>query len=126
MLLVSREVPLCGFLPPMGEITDFLKPLGLFQGKGWSGPHWTEVPSLLSEFLRTADFSLFPQVKYHLRFSYTRRNYLWPQMGNFFLKETEGWHTTSLFPLFPNPGPREPTSPDGGEPGEKHFWELHY
>uniref|UniRef100_A0A2K5SFW9 ATP binding cassette subfamily A member 3 n=1 Tax=Cebus imitator TaxID=2715852 RepID=A0A2K5SFW9_CEBIM len=56
-------------------------------------------------------------VKYHLRFSYTRRNYLWTQTGSFFLKETEGWHTTSLFPLFPNPGPREPTSPDGGEPG---------
>ncbi|XP_048188352.1 phospholipid-transporting ATPase ABCA3 isoform X1 [Perognathus longimembris pacificus] len=56
-------------------------------------------------------------VKYHLRFSCTRRNYMWTQTGNFFLKETEGWHTNSLFPLFPNPGPREPTSPDGGEPG---------
>uniref|UniRef100_A0A8D2I8B3 ATP binding cassette subfamily A member 3 n=1 Tax=Urocitellus parryii TaxID=9999 RepID=A0A8D2I8B3_UROPR len=56
-------------------------------------------------------------VKYHLRFSYTRRNYMWTQTGNFFLKETEGWHTTSLFPLFPNPGPREPAFPDGGEPG---------
>ncbi|KAF4015502.1 hypothetical protein G4228_007417 [Cervus hanglu yarkandensis] len=56
-------------------------------------------------------------VRYHLRFSYTRRNYMWTQTGSFFLKETEGWHTTSLFPLFPNPGPREPTSPDGGEPG---------
>uniref|UniRef100_A0A452VD19 ATP binding cassette subfamily A member 3 n=1 Tax=Ursus maritimus TaxID=29073 RepID=A0A452VD19_URSMA len=58
-----------------------------------------------------------PLVKYHLRFSYTRRNYMWTQTGSFFLKETEGWHTTSLFPLFPNPGPREPASPDGGEPG---------
>ena len=66
-------------------------------------------------------FSLLLQVKYHLRFSYTRRNYMWTQTGSFFLKETEGWHTTSLFPLFPNPGPREPTSPDGGEPGEEHF-----
>ncbi|XP_058536334.1 phospholipid-transporting ATPase ABCA3 [Ochotona princeps] len=56
-------------------------------------------------------------VKYHLRFSYTRRNYIWTQSGSFLLKETEGWHTTSLFPLFPNPGPREPSSPDGGEPG---------
>uniref|UniRef100_A0A671G5F2 ATP binding cassette subfamily A member 3 n=1 Tax=Rhinolophus ferrumequinum TaxID=59479 RepID=A0A671G5F2_RHIFE len=56
-------------------------------------------------------------VRYHLRFSYTRRNYMWTQTGSFFLKETEGWHTTSLFPLFPNPGPREPASPDGGEPG---------
>ncbi|KAB0401470.1 hypothetical protein E2I00_009254 [Balaenoptera physalus] len=56
-------------------------------------------------------------VKYHLRFSYTRRNYMWTQTGSFFLKETEGWHTTSLFPLFPSPGPREPMSPDGGEPG---------
>ncbi|XP_053784251.1 phospholipid-transporting ATPase ABCA3 [Desmodus rotundus] len=56
-------------------------------------------------------------VKYHLRFSYTRRNYMWTQTGSFFLKETEGWHTSSLFPLFPNPGPREPASPDGGEPG---------
>ncbi|XP_030704320.1 phospholipid-transporting ATPase ABCA3 isoform X2 [Globicephala melas] len=56
-------------------------------------------------------------VKYHLRFSYTRRNYMWTQTGSFFLRETEGWHTTSLFPLFPSPGPREPTSPDGGEPG---------
>uniref|UniRef100_A0A8C6MR11 ATP-binding cassette, sub-family A member 3 n=1 Tax=Mus spicilegus TaxID=10103 RepID=A0A8C6MR11_MUSSI len=56
-------------------------------------------------------------VKYHLRFSYTRRNYMWTQTGNIFLKETEGWHTTSLFPLFPSPGPREPSSPDGGEPG---------
>ncbi|XP_066131310.1 phospholipid-transporting ATPase ABCA3 [Saccopteryx bilineata] len=56
-------------------------------------------------------------VKYHLRFSYTRRNYMWTQTGSFFLKETEGWHTTSLFPLFPTPGPREPASPDGGEPG---------
>ncbi|XP_030876462.1 ATP-binding cassette sub-family A member 3-like [Leptonychotes weddellii] len=56
-------------------------------------------------------------VKYHLRFSDTRRNYMWTQTGSFFLKETEGWHTTSLFPLFPNPGPREPASPDGGEPG---------
>jgi hypothetical protein len=63
---------------------------------------------------------LFLQVKYHLRFSYTRRNYMWTQTGNIFLKETEGWHTTSLFPLFPSPGPREPSSPDGGEPGEKH------
>ncbi|KAF5917592.1 hypothetical protein HPG69_000055 [Diceros bicornis minor] len=59
-------------------------------------------------------------VKYHLRFSYTRRNYMWTQTGSFFLKEMEGWHTTSLFPLFPNPGPREPASADGGEPGEKH------
>lgn len=59
-------------------------------------------------------------VKYHLRFSYTRRNYMWTQTGNIFLKEAEGWHTTSLFPLFPNPGPREPTSPDGGEPGYIH------
>lgn len=66
-------------------------------------------------------FCLFPQVKYHLRFSYTRRNYMWTQTGSFFVKETEGWHTTSLFPLFPNPGPREPASPDGGEPGEKHL-----
>nr|KAF6488603.1 ATP binding cassette subfamily A member 3 [Molossus molossus] len=57
------------------------------------------------------------EVKYHLRFSYTRRNYMWTQTGSFFLKETEGWHTTSLFPLFPHPGPREPASPDGGEPG---------
>ncbi|XP_062956081.1 phospholipid-transporting ATPase ABCA3 [Cynocephalus volans] len=56
-------------------------------------------------------------VKYHLRFSYTRRNYMWTQTGSLFLKEAEGWHTASLFPLFPNPGPREPTSPDGGEPG---------
>ncbi|XP_007937732.1 phospholipid-transporting ATPase ABCA3 [Orycteropus afer afer] len=56
-------------------------------------------------------------VKYHLRFSCTRRNYMWTKTGAFFLKETEGWHTTSLFPLFPSPGPREPTSPDGGEPG---------
>uniref|UniRef100_A0A8C5L861 ATP-binding cassette, sub-family A member 3 n=1 Tax=Jaculus jaculus TaxID=51337 RepID=A0A8C5L861_JACJA len=56
-------------------------------------------------------------VRYHLRFSYTRRNYMWTQTGNFFLKETEGWHTTSLFPLFLSPGPREPSSPDGGEPG---------
>uniref|UniRef100_A0A8C7CBE9 ATP binding cassette subfamily A member 3 n=1 Tax=Neovison vison TaxID=452646 RepID=A0A8C7CBE9_NEOVI len=56
-------------------------------------------------------------VKYHLRFSYTRRNYMWTETGSFFLKETEGWHTTSLFPLFPNPGPREPAAPDGGEPG---------
>ncbi|XP_046522803.1 phospholipid-transporting ATPase ABCA3 isoform X2 [Equus quagga] len=56
-------------------------------------------------------------VKYHLRFSYTRRNYMWTQTGSSFLKETEGWHTSSLFPLFPNPGPREPASPDGGEPG---------
>lgn len=56
-------------------------------------------------------------VKYHLRFSYTRRNYMWTQSGSIFLKETEGWHTTSLFPLFPSPGPREPTSADGGEPG---------
>lgn len=63
--------------------------------------------------------SLVPQVRYHLRFSYTRRNYMWTRTGSFFLKETEGWHTTSLFPLFPNPGPREPASPDGGEPGEK-------
>ncbi|KAF0881251.1 ABCA3 protein, partial [Crocuta crocuta] len=56
-------------------------------------------------------------VRYHLRFSYARRNHMWTQTGSFFLKETEGWHTTSLFPLFPNPGPREPASPDGGEPG---------
>uniref|UniRef100_A0A8C3WSX6 ATP binding cassette subfamily A member 3 n=1 Tax=Catagonus wagneri TaxID=51154 RepID=A0A8C3WSX6_9CETA len=56
-------------------------------------------------------------VKYHLRFSYTRRNYMWTQTGSVFLKDTEGWHTTSLFPLFPNPGPREATSADGGEPG---------
>ncbi|CAO2642152.1 Phospholipid-transporting ATPase ABCA3 [Lemmus lemmus] len=56
-------------------------------------------------------------VKYHLRFSYTRRNYMWTQTGNVFLRENEGWHTTSLFPLFPSPGPREPSSPDGGEPG---------
>lgn len=56
-------------------------------------------------------------VRYHLRFSYTRRNYMWTQTGNLFLKETEGWHTASLFPLFPSPGPREPSSPDGGEPG---------
>ncbi|XP_051692146.2 phospholipid-transporting ATPase ABCA3 isoform X2 [Oryctolagus cuniculus] len=56
-------------------------------------------------------------VKYHLRFSYTRRNYMWTQSGTFLLRDTEGWHTNSLFPLFPNPGPREPASPDGGEPG---------
>lgn len=56
-------------------------------------------------------------VKYHLRFSSTRRNYMWTKAGSFFLKETDGWHTTSLFPLFPSPGPREPKAPDGGEPG---------
>ncbi|ELW67824.1 ATP-binding cassette sub-family A member 3 [Tupaia chinensis] len=65
----------------------------------------------------TAAPSWSPQVKYHLRFSCTRRNYMWTQAGSVFLKEAEGWATTSLFPLFPNPGPREPTSPDGGEPG---------
>ncbi|XP_008843584.1 ATP-binding cassette sub-family A member 3 isoform X3 [Nannospalax galili] len=59
-------------------------------------------------------------VKYHLRFSYTRRNYMWTQTGNIFIKETEGWHTNSLYPLFPSPGPREPSSPDGGEPGYIH------
>ncbi|TKC51481.1 hypothetical protein EI555_020019, partial [Monodon monoceros] len=66
-------------------------------------------------------------VKYHLRFSYTRRNYMWTQTGSFFLRETEGWHTTSLFPLFPSPGPREPTSPDGGEPGPgfSHMYRPH-
>ncbi|XP_058142595.1 phospholipid-transporting ATPase ABCA3 [Dasypus novemcinctus] len=56
-------------------------------------------------------------VKYHLRFSCTRRNYMWTHTDSVFLKETEGWHTTSLFPLFPNPGPREPAAADGGEPG---------
>ncbi|XP_037363662.1 phospholipid-transporting ATPase ABCA3 [Talpa occidentalis] len=56
-------------------------------------------------------------VRYHLRFSYTRRNYMWTRAGSVFLKDTEGWHTTSLFPRFPSPGPREPAAPDGGEPG---------
>ncbi|XP_004706220.1 phospholipid-transporting ATPase ABCA3 [Echinops telfairi] len=56
-------------------------------------------------------------VRYHLRFSYTRRNYMWTKAGSFFLKETQGWHTTSLFPLFPTLGPREPAAADGGEPG---------
>ncbi|KAG8506409.1 ATP-binding cassette sub-family A member 3 [Galemys pyrenaicus] len=56
-------------------------------------------------------------VKYHLRFSYTRRNYMWTRAGSLLRPDTEGWHTTSLFPLFPSPGPREPAAPDGGEPG---------
>lgn len=56
-------------------------------------------------------------VQYHLRFSYTRRNYMWAQSGPGLPKDTEGWHTHSLFPLFPSPGPREPAAPDGGEPG---------
>ncbi|XP_072455492.1 phospholipid-transporting ATPase ABCA3 [Notamacropus eugenii] len=57
------------------------------------------------------------EVKYHLRFSYFRKNNMWEGMNLFFPKDIEGWHTTSLFPLFPNPGPREPSFPDGGEPG---------
>ncbi|XP_055991191.1 phospholipid-transporting ATPase ABCA3 [Sorex fumeus] len=56
-------------------------------------------------------------VRYHLRFSSTRRNYMWTRAGSGFLRDTEGWHTTSLFPLFPSLGPREPAAPDGGEPG---------
>nr|XP_058142277.1 phospholipid-transporting ATPase ABCA3-like [Dasypus novemcinctus] len=49
------------------------------------------------------------QVKYHLRFSRIQRNLWWP--------DKVGWKTSSLFPVHPSAGPRNPKSPDGGSPG---------
>ncbi|XP_071067569.1 phospholipid-transporting ATPase ABCA3-like [Dasypus novemcinctus] len=55
------------------------------------------------------------QVKYHLRFSRIQRNLWWP--------DKVGWKTSSLFPVHPSAGPRNPKSPDGGSPGlPAHRW----
>ncbi|XP_076998238.1 ATP-binding cassette sub-family A member 17-like isoform X4 [Tamandua tetradactyla] len=55
-------------------------------------------------------------VKYHLCFSYIKRNYLLSRLI-FFRDDGEGWSTSYLYP--PNPGqePREYLFTDGGHPG---------
>ncbi|XP_078008637.1 phospholipid-transporting ATPase ABCA3-like [Phascolarctos cinereus] len=65
-------------------------------------------------FLKSDD-PLPLKVKYSLRFNGSPRN---PGVRRLlFRKSTTGWHTSTLFPLFPAPGPREPLLPDGGDPG---------
>ncbi|XP_007499573.1 phospholipid-transporting ATPase ABCA3-like isoform X1 [Monodelphis domestica] len=55
------------------------------------------------------------KIKYCLRFNHSPRN---PGPRRIlFRKSTTGWHTSTLFPLFPSLGPREPLYPDGGDPG---------
>ncbi|XP_043832232.1 phospholipid-transporting ATPase ABCA3-like [Dromiciops gliroides] len=65
-------------------------------------------------FLKSDD-PLPLKVKYYLRLYDSPRN---PEVKKLlFRRSTTGWHTTTLFPLFPTPGPREPLYPDGGDPG---------
>uniref|UniRef100_A0A7N4P5Z7 ABC transporter domain-containing protein n=1 Tax=Sarcophilus harrisii TaxID=9305 RepID=A0A7N4P5Z7_SARHA len=57
------------------------------------------------------------QVSYSLRFSNNARNiwYFWKNMVVH--DELAVWHTDLLFPVFPEAGPRNSDSDDGGEPG---------
>ncbi|XP_036594650.1 ATP-binding cassette sub-family A member 3-like [Trichosurus vulpecula] len=65
-------------------------------------------------FLKSDD-PLPLKVKYCLRFHHAPRNSGIKRI--LFRRSTTGWHTSTLFPLFPTPGPREPFFPDGGNPG---------
>ncbi|XP_074055105.1 phospholipid-transporting ATPase ABCA3-like [Macrotis lagotis] len=65
-------------------------------------------------FLKSED-PLPLMVKYSLHFSHSPRNFGYLRM--LFRKVTTGWQTATLFPLIPTEGPREPSSPDGGNPG---------
>ncbi|XP_072453663.1 phospholipid-transporting ATPase ABCA3-like isoform X2 [Notamacropus eugenii] len=65
-------------------------------------------------FLRSDD-PLPLKVKYRLRFNLSPRNHQVSRI--LFRKTTTGWHTSTLFPIFPPLGPREALSSDGGDPG---------
>ncbi|XP_008580260.1 PREDICTED: ATP-binding cassette sub-family A member 3-like, partial [Galeopterus variegatus] len=55
-------------------------------------------------------------VRYSLRFSHIRRNYL-PLKHIFFEDDIQGWCTSFLYPPNPSQGPRELPHVDGGNPG---------
>lgn len=57
------------------------------------------------------------QVSYQLRFKYSPRNAPQIERTGFNPNRDRDWHTSYLFPLFQLPGPREPKSNDGGNPG---------
>ncbi|XP_068946900.1 phospholipid-transporting ATPase ABCA3-like [Petaurus breviceps papuanus] len=79
--------------------------------------HSTNVVAAISFdhiFLKSDD-PLPLKVKYSLRFNHSPRNLEANKL--LFRKSTTGWHTSTLFPLFPTQGPREPSFSDGGNPG---------
>ncbi|KAJ6625432.1 hypothetical protein lerEdw1_014790, partial [Lerista edwardsae] len=57
------------------------------------------------------------QVSYQLRFKYSPRNAPQSERTGFNPNRDRDWRTSYLFPLFQLPGPREPKSIDGGNPG---------
>uniref|UniRef100_A0A8C5CAY6 ABC transporter domain-containing protein n=1 Tax=Gadus morhua TaxID=8049 RepID=A0A8C5CAY6_GADMO len=57
------------------------------------------------------------QVRYHLRFSYSPKNAPAKERSELNPNNDLDWHTSSLFPLFQLPGPREQYDKDGGTPG---------
>ncbi|CAL8304084.1 unnamed protein product [Merluccius merluccius] len=63
------------------------------------------------------DEPLPKQVSYHLRFSYTPKNAPTKERSELNPNNDLDWHTSSLFPLFQLPGPREQYDKDGGTPG---------
>ncbi|XP_076838178.1 phospholipid-transporting ATPase ABCA3 [Brachyhypopomus gauderio] len=57
------------------------------------------------------------KVSYRLRFSYSPRNAPTKEKSELNPNNDLDWHTSSLFPLFQLPGPREQHDPRGGTPG---------
>ncbi|XP_056465788.1 phospholipid-transporting ATPase ABCA3 [Gadus chalcogrammus] len=57
------------------------------------------------------------QVRYHLRFSYSPKNAPAKEKSELNPNNDLDWHTSSLFPLFQLPGPREQYDKNGGTPG---------
>ncbi|XP_071067543.1 ATP-binding cassette sub-family A member 17-like [Dasypus novemcinctus] len=89
-------------------------PLSLYQLAAILFPEETRECSFVGYTSYKLDFEVL--VKYHLRFSYIKRNYLLSRLI-FFRDDGEGWSTNYLYP--PNPGqePREYLFDDGGLPG---------
>ncbi|CAL8274752.1 unnamed protein product [Lota lota] len=63
------------------------------------------------------DEPLPQQVSYHLRFSFTPKNAPAKERSELNPNNDLDWHTSSLFPLFQLPGPREQYDKEGGTPG---------
>ncbi|KAM8824363.1 phospholipid-transporting ATPase ABCA3 isoform 1-T4 [Synchiropus picturatus] len=63
------------------------------------------------------DEPLPPQVRYHLRFTFTPRCAPASEKSELNPNSDLDWHTLSLFPLFQLPGPREQYDKEGGTPG---------
>ncbi|CAL8288262.1 unnamed protein product [Boreogadus saida] len=57
------------------------------------------------------------QVRYHLRFSYSPKNAPAKERSELNPNNDLDWHTSSLYPLFQLPGPREQYDKEGGTPG---------